>query len=126
MEGLQHPATEQHSRVNGYCEAKSLQDKADVRWTSPEAEADSCGAASVSETTDLREVKSRDSDDEEEKEDEGESLPSRGLKGEQKKIQKEVENQDSGHSKDKSASSSYTGENRKEEWNKNRNKIDEQ
>ncbi|XP_054905586.1 peroxisome proliferator-activated receptor delta b [Poeciliopsis prolifica] len=111
MDGFQQSATEQHSRVNGYCEAKSPQDQADVRWTPPEVESagsDSCGAASASETTDLREVKTRESEDEEDKEEEGEALPSRGLKGEQRKKQKDGENQDSSHSKDNGASSSYT------------------
>ncbi|MEQ2157354.1 hypothetical protein GOODEAATRI_001003 [Goodea atripinnis] len=60
MDGFQQTATEQHSRVNGYCEAGSPQGKADVRWTPPEVESagsDSCGAASVSETTDLQQLR---------------------------------------------------------------------
>ncbi|XP_014864937.1 PREDICTED: peroxisome proliferator-activated receptor delta [Poecilia mexicana] len=111
MDGFQQTDPEQHSRVNGYCEAKSPQDKADVRWTPPEEESagsDSCGAAGASETTDLRDVKTRESEDEEDKEEKGEALPSRGTKGEQRKKQKDGENQDSSHSKDNGASSSYT------------------
>ncbi|MEQ2195077.1 hypothetical protein XENOCAPTIV_007191, partial [Xenoophorus captivus] len=112
MDGFQQTATEQHSRVNGYCEAGSPQGKADVGWTPPEVESagsDSCGAASVSETTDLQEVKTRENEDEEDKEEMGEVLPDRGLKEEEMKKQKERENQDSGHNREnKSASSSYT------------------
>ncbi|XP_015246632.1 PREDICTED: peroxisome proliferator-activated receptor delta [Cyprinodon variegatus] len=112
MEGFQQTATEQHSRVNGYCEARSPLDEADVRWTPPEVESagsDSCGAASASESTDIREVKTRESEDEEDEEQKGEVLSARGPLGEQKNNQKEDENQDSCHSlQNNSASSSYT------------------
>lgn len=114
MEGFQQTATEQHDSVNGYCEPKSPQDAADVRWTSPEAESggsDSCGGTSVSELTDLQELKARESEDEEDRE-EKEAVPvSKGLKGDQKKREKESLDQDeNNHSKqNSSAASSYTG-----------------
>lgn len=127
MEGFQQTATEQHSRVNGYCEARSPLDEADVRWTPPEVESagsDSCGAASASESTDIREVKTRESEDEEDEAEKGEVLSARGPLGEQKNNQKEDENQDSCHSlQNNSASSSYTGKKLREILNKWRQKL---
>ncbi|XP_051281137.1 peroxisome proliferator-activated receptor delta b [Dicentrarchus labrax] len=113
MEGFQQTATEQHDRVNGYCEPKSPQDVADVRWTPPEGESggsDSCGGTSVSELTDLQELKARESEDEEDKEDkERDVVPaSKGLKGDQKKKEKESLDQEENSKKNSSAATSYT------------------
>lgn len=113
MEGFQQTATEQHDRVNGYSEPKSPQDTADVRWTPPQGESggsDSCGATSVSELTDLQELKARESEDEDDREKEV-APASKGLKGDQKKKEKESPDQEeNNHSKqNSSAASSYTG-----------------
>ncbi|XP_038578647.1 peroxisome proliferator-activated receptor delta-like [Micropterus salmoides] len=112
MEGFQPTATEQHDRVNGYSSPKSPQDTADVRWTPPEGDSggsDSCGGTSVSELTDLQELKARESENEEDKE-EKEAVPaSKGLKGDQKKKEKESLDEENNHSKqNSSAASSYT------------------
>lgn len=118
MEWFQQTATEQHDRVNGYCKPKSPQDTADVRWTPPEGESggsDSCGGTSVSELTDLQELKARESEDEEDKEEkeEKEVVPaSKGLKGDQKKKDKEGLDQEENSKQNSSAASSYTGETR--------------
>lgn len=115
MEGFQQTATEQHDRVNGFSEPKSPQDTTDVRWTPPKGESggpDSCGETSVSESTDLQELKARESEDEEGKEEEKEVAPaSKGLKEDQKKKKKEdQDHEENNHSKqNSSASSSYTG-----------------
>ncbi|XP_034028206.1 peroxisome proliferator-activated receptor delta b [Thalassophryne amazonica] len=72
MEVFQQTATQQHERVNGYFEPTSPQDTADVRWMAPEGESggsDCCGRTSVSEQTDLQEMKAGDSEDEENKEE---------------------------------------------------------
>lgn len=112
MEGFQKSAEEQHNRVNGYCEPKSPQDTADVRWTTPERESagsDSCGGRSVSELTDVQDLKARESENEEDKE----VVPaSKGLKGDQKKREKESQDpEENDHSRqNSSAASSYTGE----------------
>ncbi len=109
MEWFQETATEQHDRVNGYCKPKSPQDTADVRWTPPEGESggsDSCGGTSVSELTDLQELKARESEDEEEQEV---VSASKGLKGDQKKKEKENQNQEENSKQNNSAASSYTG-----------------
>lgn len=115
MEGFQQTATEKNDRVNGYSEPKSPQDAADVRWTPPEGESggsDSCGGTSVSELTDLQELKSRESEDEEGKEEADIVPASKGLKEDQKTKEKETPDQDeNNHSKqNSSAASSYTGE----------------
>ncbi|XP_023283391.1 peroxisome proliferator-activated receptor delta [Seriola lalandi dorsalis] len=114
MEGFQQTATKKHDGVNGYCEPKSPQDTADVRWTSPEGESggsDSCGGTSVSELTDLQELKARESEDEEDR-DEKEVVPvSKGLKGDQKKKREKegLDKEENNHSKqNSSAASSYT------------------
>lgn len=104
---------EQHDRVNGHCKPKSPQDPADVRWTSPEGESggsDSCGGTSVSELTDLQELKAMESDDEEEKV-KGVVPPSKGLKVDQKKKEKEsLDHKENNCSKqNSSAATSYTG-----------------
>lgn len=114
MEGFQQTAIEQHERVNGYCEPKSPQETADVSWTPPEGESggsDSCGGTSVSELTDLQELKARESEDEEDKEEKNVLPASKGLKGDQKKREKEnLDEEQNNHSKqNNSAASSYTG-----------------
>lgn len=114
MEGFQQTAAEQHCGVNGYCEPKSPEDMADVRWTPPEGESggsDSCGGTSVSELTDFQELKARGSDDEEDKEENEVVSASKGLKGDQKKEDEEnVEKEEDNHSKQKSSgATSYTG-----------------
>ena len=115
MEGFQKSAEEQHNRVNGYCEPKSPQDTADVRWTTPERESagsDSCGGRSVSELTDVQDLKARESENEEDKEDKEVVPASKGLKGDQKKREKESQDpEENDHSRqNSSAASSYTGE----------------
>ncbi|XP_054639637.1 peroxisome proliferator-activated receptor delta b [Dunckerocampus dactyliophorus] len=103
MEGLQQTATEQHNRVNGYCQPNSPQDTADVRWLAPEVESrgsDSCGAASVSDHTDLEDLKARESEDGEDKEEQEDSS---GQRGDQER--KESPDEENNHS---SAASSYT------------------
>lgn len=115
MEGFQKTAKEQHDRVNGYCEPKSPQDTADVRWTAPEGESvgsDSCGGTSVSELTDVQDLKARESEDEEDKEEKDIVPASKGQKGDQKKKEKESQDQEENdHSRqNSSAASSYTGE----------------
>ncbi|KAE8293406.1 Peroxisome proliferator-activated receptor delta [Larimichthys crocea] len=113
MERFQQTATEQHDRVNGYCEPKSPQDTADVRWTALEGESggsDSCGGTSVSELTDLQELKARESEDEEEKEEKEEKevvTASKGLRGDHKKKEKESLDQENSK-QNSSAASSYT------------------
>uniref|UniRef100_A0A672J8B7 Peroxisome proliferator-activated receptor delta b n=1 Tax=Salarias fasciatus TaxID=181472 RepID=A0A672J8B7_SALFA len=111
MDGLQQAATEQPDRVNGFSGPKSPQeDTADAGWTPPGGESggsDSCGGTSVSESTDLHELKSRESEDEEERE--VAAPASTDLKGDQKKRQKEDDDQEDNQSKQvSSASSSYT------------------
>lgn len=111
MERFQQTATEQHDRVNGYGEPRSPQDTADVRWMPPEGESggsDSCGGTSVSELTDLQEVKARESEDEEDKE-EKEAVPeSKGPKGDQKKRERESPDQEVNSKQVSSATASYT------------------
>lgn len=114
MEGFQKTATEQNDRVNGYCKPKSPQDTSDVRWMPPDGESggsDSCGGTSVSELTDLQELKARESEDEEDKEEKEVVPASKGLKGDQKKKEKEnLDKEETNHSKkNSSAASSYTG-----------------
>uniref|UniRef100_A0A3Q0QY12 Peroxisome proliferator-activated receptor delta b n=1 Tax=Amphilophus citrinellus TaxID=61819 RepID=A0A3Q0QY12_AMPCI len=99
MEGFQQPAAEKHDGLNGYCEPKGPQDAADVRWTPPQGESvgsDSCGGTSVSEVTDLQELKGRESEDEEHKEEEEEEVvpASKYPKRDQKKRRKEGEDQE--------------------------------
>uniref|UniRef100_A0A8D3CE39 Peroxisome proliferator-activated receptor delta b n=1 Tax=Scophthalmus maximus TaxID=52904 RepID=A0A8D3CE39_SCOMX len=104
MEGFQQAATEQHDGVNGYCEPKSPQDTADVRWTSPEGESggsDSCGGTSVSELTDLQELKARESEDEEEREEKEVVPASKGQKGDQKNKEKEHLDQEENNHNDR-------------------------
>lgn len=110
MEWFQETATEQHDRVNGYCNPKSPQDTADVRWTPPEGESggsDSCGGTSVSELTDVQELKARESEDEEDKEEKEVVPASKGLKGDQAK--KEKESPEEKNKQNSSAATSYTG-----------------
>lgn len=114
MEGLQQPATEKLDGLNGYCKSKCPQDAADVRWTPPQGESvgsDSCGETSVSEATDLQELKGRESEDEEHKEVKKEVVPaSKHPKRDQKKRRKEGEDQENSNNKQNSStSSSYTG-----------------
>ncbi|XP_034445635.1 peroxisome proliferator-activated receptor delta b [Hippoglossus hippoglossus] len=113
MEGFQPTVTEQHDGVNGYCEPKSPQDAADVRWTSPKRESggsDSCGGASVSELTDVQELKARESEDEEDRVKKERVPVSKGLKGDQKSKEKEhLDQEKNNHSKQNSSgASSYT------------------
>uniref|UniRef100_A0A3Q0QVN5 Peroxisome proliferator-activated receptor delta b n=1 Tax=Amphilophus citrinellus TaxID=61819 RepID=A0A3Q0QVN5_AMPCI len=114
MEGFQQPAAEKHDGLNGYCEPKGPQDAADVRWTPPQGESvgsDSCGGTSVSEVTDLQELKGRESEDEEHKEEEEEEVvpASKYPKRDQKKRRKEGEDQENSYNEqNSSASSSYT------------------
>lgn len=115
MEGFQQPATELHEKVNGYCQPKSPQETADVSWTPPERESggsDSCGGTSVSELTDLQELKARESEDEEDKNENDVVPASKGLKRDQKKREKEnLDKEENNHSKQNNgAASSYTGE----------------
>lgn len=111
MEWFQQSATEQTDRVNGYCKPKSHQDTADVRWTQREGDSggsDSCGATSVSELTDLQELKAKESEDEEE---EREAAPtSKGAKDEQMKTEKQSSDREENTKQQRSAASSYTGE----------------
>ena len=114
MEGFQPTVTEQHDGVNGYCEPKSPQDAADVRWTSPKRESggsDSCGGASVSDMTDMQELKARESEDEEDRVKKEKAPASKGLKGDQKSKEKEpLDQEKNNHSKQNSSgASSYTG-----------------
>uniref|UniRef100_A0A3Q0QY58 Peroxisome proliferator-activated receptor delta b n=1 Tax=Amphilophus citrinellus TaxID=61819 RepID=A0A3Q0QY58_AMPCI len=103
MEGFQQPAAEKHDGLNGYCE-----------WTPPQGESvgsDSCGGTSVSEVTDLQELKGRESEDEEHKEEEEEEVvpASKYPKRDQKKRRKEGEDQENSYNEqNSSASSSYT------------------
>lgn len=101
MDGFQQTATKQH-KSNGYCEPKSPQDTADERWTTAEGDSggsDSCGANSVSEPTDLLQLKNRENEDDEDRSD-------KGLKGDQK-MREDEENDQSKQTI--SAASSYTG-----------------
>lgn len=111
MEWFQQSATEQNDRVNGYCKPKSHQDTADVRWTQREGDSggsDSCGATSVSELTDLQEVKAKESEDEEEEEREV-APASKGAKDERMKTEKQSSDREE-NKQQCSAASSYTGE----------------
>ncbi|XP_028264858.1 peroxisome proliferator-activated receptor delta b [Parambassis ranga] len=111
MEGFQETTSGQHDRVNGYCKAKSPQDNADVRWTQLEGESggsDSCGGTSVSELTDVQELKAKESEDEEDKEEKETAPAPKGLKGDQKKKQKSHDQDNDCNKQNSSASSSYT------------------
>lgn len=112
MEWFQQTATEQHDKVNGYCKPKSPQDTADVRWTPPEGESggsDSCGGTSVSELTDLQEVKGKESEDEEGKEEREVVPASKGPKGDRTKKEKQSLDQEENSKQNRSVASSYTG-----------------
>ncbi|XP_029011842.1 peroxisome proliferator-activated receptor delta b isoform X2 [Betta splendens] len=107
MEGFQQPAAELHERVNGYCQPKSPQE---VERDS--GGSDSCGATSVSELTDLQELKARESEDEDDKKKTTKDVvpASKGLKRDQKRKEKEnLCEEENNHSKqNNSAASSYT------------------
>lgn len=109
MEWFQQPAAEQHDKVNGYCKPESPQDTTDVRWTPPEGESggsDSCGGTTVSE---LIELKTKESEDEEHKE-EGEVVSaSKDPKADQVKNEKQSSDQEEDGKQNHSAASSYTG-----------------
>lgn len=112
MEWLQQTSTEQHDKLNGYCKPKSPQDKADVRWTPPEGESggsDSCEGTSVSELTDLQELKAKESEDEEIKEEREVVPASEGLKEDRTEKEKQTLDQEENSKQNSSASSSYTG-----------------
>lgn len=112
MEWFQQPAAEQHDGVNGFCEPRSPQTSDDVRWAPAEGESggsDSCGGASVSELTELQELKARESEDEEVKKEKEVVVPaSKVPKGDKKK--KEKEDQEEESKQNSSAAPSYTGE----------------
>lgn len=112
MEWFQQTATEQHDKVNGYCKPKSPQDVVDVRWTPPEGESggsDSCGGTSVSELTDVQELKGKESEDEEDKEEREVVPASKGPKGDRTKKEKQSLDQEENSRQNRSVASSYTG-----------------
>lgn len=103
MEGLQHPAPEQHNRVNGYRLPSSPEDAAD-KWPTPQGESqgsDSSRGASASEHVDLDQPKCPESDVEVKEELEDVSSQ------QGKRERRESADEENNHS---SAASSYTGE----------------
>lgn len=101
MEWFQQTDTEQNQKVNGCAEP-------------PEGESggsDSCGGTSVSEATDLQELKTQESESEaEEDKEEREAVPASKLhKSEQtRKEKKSVDGEE--HKQNRSAASTYTGD----------------
>lgn len=117
MERFQQTAIEQDDDVNGYSTPASPRDEVDVKWTPPKVKTEysnSC-AGTVSKPTDLQGLKSPESRDEEAKEEEEEEvLPTKGLRGDQKKSQREGQDEENNHNKkNNSAASSYTGKERR-------------
>lgn len=108
-------AAEQRDEVNGHGAPVSPPDEVEVKWTPPKAESggsDSC-EGTMPEPPDLRGLKSPGSGDEEDKEEAEEALPTKGLRGDQKKRQREGQEEENDPSKkSNSASSSYTGKDR--------------
>lgn len=99
MEWFQQTDTEQNEKVNGCAEP-------------PEGESggsDSCGGTSVSEATDLQELKTQESESEaEEDKEEREAVPASKKSERTRKEKKSVDGEE--HKQNRSAASTYTGD----------------